>query len=514
MTGLIRLAARVMIVLVLALTVVASGGPLAPLARAAEEQVLRIRLLGDITTLDPPLIYAPHENYLAWNVYNALVRYKPGTSELEPDLAKSWDVSKDGKLLTFHLRKDVVWHKGFGKFTAADVKYTFSRVIDPATRSRYRGLFTNIDKIETPDDYTVKISLKSPDPTFLTNGLPFRPGWIVNRNAVEKYGKEYGVNPVGTGPFMFESWTPGTRGVLVANDQYFEGAPKLRRVEFIPILKEEVVELALKRGEIDVAPIRSPEVYDRLKKDPSIKMSEGLMSGVWTLWLDTKQGVFANRDARRAVAHGLDREGIANVLLRGLAQPAHNIINPVFRGYTDAIPTYPYDVKKARELVKAAGVEGKRVRLLVSTLVPWPQVMPILQRSLEQIGFKVDSMLTEYGAWYAEVGKRNYDIAAMGIVRPPDPLGTFAEAFASKNSGFTGNFSYYDRVDGLIDAAFNAETDARRLELYKNIQRQIADDSPVVPVFYMKVVFASRSVVKNPPLGILNEVYVYRVYKE
>jgi peptide/nickel transport system substrate-binding protein len=479
-------------------------------ASQAADQVLRVRLLGDIEGLDPADIRSPHENYLAFNIYNALIRFKPGTAELEPDLAERWDVSKDGRTYTFLLRKTVTWQKGFGKFTSADVKYTFTRIMDGSAPSRYRGLFHNVDRIETPDDYTVRIVLKSPDPTFATNALAFRPGWIVNRKAVEKYGKEYGLNPVGTGPFILESYQRGTRAVLVANPQYFQGAPKVKRIEFIPILKDEVAELALKRGELDIATIRSPEVYQRLKKDNSVNVGEKLLSGVWNLWLDTKQGPFTNRDLRRAVAYGLDREGIASAVLQNIAQPAYNTINPLFEGYTDDIQKYPYDLKKAQDLVKAAGGQGMTVKLLISTLAPWPQVMPVIQNSLEQIGFKVEANLTEYGAFYSEVKKRNYNICGMGLVRPPDALASFAESFASKNSGFAGNFSYYDGIDRLLEAAYAAETPQQRLELDKEMEKKVAEDSPVVPVFYLKSIVASRKNVVNVPIGIINDMWLYR----
>jgi peptide/nickel transport system substrate-binding protein/oligopeptide transport system substrate-binding protein len=148
----------------------------------------------------------------------------------------------------------------------------------------------------------------------------------------------------------------------------------------------------------------------------------------------------------------------------------------------------------------------------VSTLAPWPQILPVLQNSLEQAGFKVESNLTEYGAWFSEVRKRNYHIAAMGIVRPPDALASFTEGFHSRNAGFAGNFSHYDGIDGLIDAAYAAETPAKRVEVYKEMQKKVAEDSPVVPLFYLKVVVASRKNVVNVPIGIINDMWMYRTH--
>ncbi len=171
----------------------------------------RTLVIGDnstLNTLDPAFMGVAQDIMNARNIYQGLVRYKRNTDELQGDLAKSWTVSKDGLVYTFKLREDVTWHKGFGKFTARDVKFTFDRVLDPKTGASTRSEIVNdIQGIRVVDDYTIEIRLKSPTPGFLHKLPGPRATAILSQKAVEKFGKDYGRNPIGTGPFVFESWT-------------------------------------------------------------------------------------------------------------------------------------------------------------------------------------------------------------------------------------------------------------------------------------------------------------------
>ncbi|MBC7078611.1 MAG: ABC transporter substrate-binding protein [Synergistales bacterium] len=194
--------------------------------QAKQEVVVVARLLADIENVDPAYITAVSDQYIATNVYSGLVRYKPGTGEIEPDLAEDWDISPDGLVYTFHLRRGVKWHKGMGELTSEDVKYSFERILDPATKSLNKLYLEQVADIKTPDKYTVQIKLKEPYAPFLA-GLAYRAGWIVNKKGVEAGGKEYGRQPVGTGPFVFSSYQPGVEVVLAANPDYFGGKPKV-----------------------------------------------------------------------------------------------------------------------------------------------------------------------------------------------------------------------------------------------------------------------------------------------
>jgi len=182
--------------------------------------------------MDPALITNSNDYTIAANIYSGLLKFNPKTLEPEPDLAKSWNISPDGLTYTFYLRDNVQWHKGYGRLTARDVKYSFDRIMDPKTKSRYRTDFQNVKDIEVVNDHTVKIHFKTPDMSFVRKVLCYRPGYIVNQKAIETLKENYKSGPIGTGPFIFDRWEPGSKTILVANKDYFLGPPKVKKQLF------------------------------------------------------------------------------------------------------------------------------------------------------------------------------------------------------------------------------------------------------------------------------------------
>ena len=153
-------------------------------------QEITVRNEVDFSFMDPALITNSNDYAIAVNIYSGLLKYNLKTMEPEPDLASSWNVSPDGLTYTFQLRNNVQWHKGYGKFTAKDVKYSFDRIIDNRAKSRYRTDFSNVREVEVVDDYTVKIHMKAPDMSFIRKVLYYRPGYIVNQKAIESPGRQ------------------------------------------------------------------------------------------------------------------------------------------------------------------------------------------------------------------------------------------------------------------------------------------------------------------------------------
>ena len=196
---------------------------------------------------------------LAMNMYNGLVRYKPNGLEVEPDLAERYEVSKDGLTYTFWLRKGVKFHKGFGDFTARDVKFSFERVADPRVRSPYAPLMKLIREIEIVNDYQVRLHLTEPYADFLPAVLAFRPGYIVSQKAVEQFGAQFGATAaIGTGPYMLDRFSPRQEIVFATHPEYFgtfrAGARRagsrshIDRVIFKIIPEETVIALATEQG--------------------------------------------------------------------------------------------------------------------------------------------------------------------------------------------------------------------------------------------------------------------------
>jgi peptide/nickel transport system substrate-binding protein len=199
----------------------------------AADDMLRVRIGSDIGVLDPARIFGIENQTVAGHIYNGLVKYDQATNKIVPDLATEWNISKDGKTYTFKLHSGVKWHKGYGELTADDVKFSLERVLDPNTKSRYAGQLAGIAGVEAADKLTVKVKLDNPNAGLLNKLTAFNQGWIVSRKAVTEIGdKKYQMQPIGTGPFIFEKWTPGNQVVVVANKDYFGGAPKNLRRHF------------------------------------------------------------------------------------------------------------------------------------------------------------------------------------------------------------------------------------------------------------------------------------------
>src|SRR5262249_12702674 len=253
MTWNARLAGRILLAATLAVVGVAP-----PSADAQKKDTLAVVGGTHQATMDPHFAITTQDLLFTRNIYNALVKFKPNSIEFEPDLATSWTVSRDGLEYTFKLRRDVEWQKGYGHFTAADVKGSFERLLDPATKSPFAGSMRMLKEVQVVDDYTVKLVLKEPYAGFLYLLTPYRAGPIVNARAAREKGAGFAWDPVGTGPYVFESRIPNREGVIRANEKYFGGAPPIKKVIFKTVVDPNAQVLGLENGEYD-------PVYSRLR---------------------------------------------------------------------------------------------------------------------------------------------------------------------------------------------------------------------------------------------------------
>ena len=190
----------------------------------AQESELRWNA-SDWESMDPAYITLQQESAIAMNIYNGLVNWEYGSTEIVPDLAQSWDISEDGTVYTFHLRQGVMWQKDYGELTAQDVKFTFDRILNPATSAPLASTYSIINSVDIIDDYTVQFTLNEPYAPFLLLLVPYKAGGIVNQQALKEFGDDYGLNPIGTGPFQWVEGDPRGEIVLEAFDNYYAGRP-------------------------------------------------------------------------------------------------------------------------------------------------------------------------------------------------------------------------------------------------------------------------------------------------
>ncbi|MBV9170736.1 MAG: ABC transporter substrate-binding protein, partial [Chloroflexi bacterium] len=332
----------------------ATAAPAASTARpAAGKDTLTIVFQPNQGSLDPHFAATDQEMLIIRNVYNGLLKYKPDTTELTGDLATSWEASQDGLTYTFHLRQDVEWQKGFGHFTANDVKASFDRVKDPATKSPFGPSMSTLKEVQVVDDYTVKMILNEPYAAFPHLLTDYRAGPIVNMKAVQQYGKDYDWNPVGTGPYQFESGTPKQEATIVANPNYFgDNKAKINRIvtRTVPDINAEYV--GLENGQYDMVLLAQtdPTVLQRLTSEGFVRtaFSRNLPE---VLLMNVTVKPFDDLKVRQAIAYAIDRQQLIDLAFPGYAKPWYSPVPEGFAYVSADVPHVDQDLAKSKQLL-------------------------------------------------------------------------------------------------------------------------------------------------------------------
>jgi peptide/nickel transport system substrate-binding protein len=431
-------------------------------------------------TMDPHFAITTQDLLFTRNIYNALVKFKPNSIEFAPDLATSWTVSRDGLEYTFKLRRDVEWHKGYGKLTAGDVKASFERLLDPATKSPFAGSMRMLKEAVVVDDYTVKLVLKEPYAGFLYLLTPYRAGPIVNARAVREKGANYAWDPVGTGPYVFESRVPNREAVIRANDKYWGGAPAIKTVVYRTVTDTNAEVIGLENGEYDLiySQIREQAVADRLKR-AGFKEALVHRNLPQVVMMNVTVKPFDSVKVRQAIAHSIDRKQLIELAYNGIGEPWYS---PIPKGYpyvTENVPRYGYDVQKARQLLAEAGYPNG----LEVTMVNYDENKlggEVIAEQLKPAGIAVKLEVLDQPTWLGRMfrGQGVY-FAIHCCVRQPDPDIWLTDAFTPAGGAIA--VSKYNLEADLIPA--RRELDPRKREqMYQEIQQKLMRDIPMIPL--------------------------------
>src|SRR5690625_4838764 len=289
-----------------------------PTASAAQTpaDVLVVGQIAEPQSLDPHAVTAVNDFRILVNLYDGLVRYADGTLEVEPSLAKAWEVSDDGLTYSFKLREGVAFHDGT-PFNAEAVKFNFDRMLDEEHPYHDTGpfplafFFAAIDSVEAVDDLTVRFTLSEPFAPFLSN-LAYPTGLMVSPKAVEERGEDFGRHPVGTGAFRFEKWASNQRVIASRNEDYWGGAPDLEAVVFRPITDANTRVAEMLSGGLDVMVEVPPDAMNDFRNTPDFKAYEQAGPHVWFLILNMREGPFSHRAARQAVNYAIDKRALVD----------------------------------------------------------------------------------------------------------------------------------------------------------------------------------------------------------
>jgi peptide/nickel transport system substrate-binding protein len=480
-------------------TGIALGGAFGMPVMAQGARTLRVRFGSDISQLDPARIFQNENQSIASHIYSGLVQYDQATNAIVPDIATGYEVSADGTAWTFRLRPNVTWHKGYGAFTSDDVKFSFERVLDPATGSLYRGQLASIKEVQAPDPMTVRIVLNEANSGFLHKLCAFNQGWLVSRRAVTEIGERYSMNPIGTGPFVFERWTPGNEVRLSANPDYFGGPSTLSEVVFRIVRDETAAAIALENRELDIFyALQAPEVIERLRRVQGVTVLDRPANNTVNLVLNTTVGPLRDVRVRRAIAHAMNRRALIDGFFRGTKFEATSVLTPTFQEFTEeGVPRYAFDPDRARALLREAGVSNFRFEITTVGLNPFDRFPVALANDLQQVGIQATVRVLERGAYVQARSSGNVQSCITAVVGPPDPDSPLVTLYHTRSHPPGLNTSRYDRADDLLAEAARAPDLAGRRAVYARLLRQTMEDLPVIPLYADRLFIAHGPAVQG-----------------
>ncbi|MCA3560842.1 MAG: ABC transporter substrate-binding protein [Aestuariivirga sp.] len=495
---------------VAALTLMAAA-PLAMADAPKQGGQAIITFNNDLTTLDPQVGYDWQNWSVIKSIFDGLMDYKPGTTELEPDLAESYTVSDDGLTYTFTLRDGVKFHNG-RPMTSSDVKYSFERAVNPATQSPGGGYFgmiagyddvaggkaTTLSGIETPDDKTVIFKLTRPDATFL-HLMAINFGYVVPKEEVEKAGADWGKNPVGTGAFKFVEWVPGQSIKLERNKDYYKpNTPYLDAITFEFGQDPTVAVLRLKKGEIDIVGDGIPPAqFAELTADPANKdlivVGDQLQTGYVTM--NVTQPPFDNIKVRQAVNMAINKDRIVR-LINNRAAPANQPLPPAMPGYNPDNKGFAYDPEGAKKLLAEAGVGEINTELYVMNVDPNPRIAQAIQQDLAAVGIKAEIRSLAQAEVIAAGGSGKAPMVWSGgmawIADFPDPANFYYGILGCAGAVEGGwNWSRYcnkalDERAAKADSMVKDDQKDARISEWKAIFDDVTKEAAWAPVFNEK----------------------------
>jgi peptide/nickel transport system substrate-binding protein len=485
-----------------------------------EPKVLRIgQNSADLSSLDPHFATSTEARALVDMIFNGLVRYKPGdgTFELmEADLAEELPQSEmvDGQQVwTVNLRQGVMCHPSGNmqsyELTSADVVYSLEKAANPE-RSAYAGEYTGM-AFEAVDDYTVRIMLETPlSPVlFYPKIANYSGGFIVCQQAVEALGDDkFKTHPVGTGPFMFESYSPQESVVLTANPNYFRGAPQIDGVEYRYMADISSREAGLLSGELDVIN-GIPDIawVEKMQQEEGFQVDVFGVGEVVTVHFNTAASPLDDPEVRKALAYAMDRDEFLALFGEPVAE---NVYSPVPAKFLAGGLTqeeaeeldlaYDVDRDRARQMLADAGYpDGFDLEVVTSEMTGYRRVYENMQAQLAEVGVNMTVNVVDHSTMHDQI-RQDVNPIIVYIAWRPNADVFLTRFFHSDSIVVTGakpdtNFAHYDQIDDLIAQARTATDPEEQVELWKEAQIRILEDMVAYPLHYQQQVYARSDAV-------------------
>jgi len=489
--------------------------------------------IGEPSILIPMLAGDSASHEVAGMIFNGLVKYDTDLSVIG-DLAESWDVSADGLVITFHLRKGVRWADGV-EFTADDVMFGYKTIIDKSTPTAYSEDFLQVKKAEVLDKHTFRVTYDKPFAPALTTwgGLVVLPKHLLEGKDIAK--TDFGREPVGLGQYKLSKWVPGQELVLDSNHDYFEGRPYIDRFIYRIIPDRATMFLELQTGGVDMMDLTPIQYTKQTERDyfrNEFQKFRFPQFAYTYMGFNLKHPFFRDKRVRQAIAYAIDKSEIVDVVLFGLGSPATGPYVPNTWPYNQNVPEYKYNPEKARQLLKEAGWQpnsngimekdgrpfeftirtnmGNTLRMNTATIIQW---------RLAKIGIKVKIEAIEWSTFVNQfIDKRRFEAVILGwsIGLDPDQYDIW---FSGKTKEKEFNFVSYvnPEVDALLEKGRRTYDISERKKAYFRIQEILADELPYIFLYVpdaTPIVHGRFKGIKPSPIGITYNFPKWHVPKQ
>ncbi|MCB9187934.1 MAG: ABC transporter substrate-binding protein [Flavobacteriales bacterium] len=510
----------------------------------------------NIKTLDPARVVRFEDFIAVGNIFNGLVTLDQNM-KVQPDLAEYWTVSKDGLEYTFYLRKGVLFqdsphfNDGSRVLNAYDVIYSYSRIMDPEFGSPGKYVFSNVDRskksnykgIAAIDDFTVKIFLKQPQPSFLYQlSLPY--GYIVPHEVVEAEGEMFGLHPIGTGPFKLIKWKYDVKMVLGRNEHYFEVDDQGNQLPYLDAVSVSFI--ADKHSELVQFKNNNFEMISGLnedEKDNVLDLNGDLVSGlqndhylIKTPWLYTEylgilvdeeielddNKILMNQKVRQAIGYAIDRKGIIKYIRNNVGIPATKGFIPMGMPDFDkyAIDGFNYDLDKAKKLLLESGYANasNKPKITLRATVDYKGMCEYLQKQLDELGLDVTIDIIEGSYMNTTIAQFETNFYRKSWIADfPDAINYF-QLFYSKNFYPDNGLNYTHFSDASYDAIYEKAIVEDSVELrynyYKQMNQILHEQAPVIPIYYGETLRFYNKSVSGVESNALNMLDLTRVKVE
>ena len=436
---------------------------------------IRHAVTEDFTSLDPAKIASQTDRLIAINVYSRLIRAVPGSAEVEPDLAESWEVSEDGLTYTFKLRRGVTWQGGYGTFTSDDVRFTVEYHQLDSVASRVGLVFENIASVETPDENTVIFHLSQPTPALMAS-LAWHAGFIISRSAVDAMGPGFAQHPIGTGPFAFSSHSRGEEIRLDRYDRYFGAAPLVETIRIRVVPDESLAIQALIAGQIDAVPVGTIAGWRTVRGRSDVNLTDGATNWNAGIWINQCQPPLSDIRVRQALAHAIDYDAFYR-RIDDYVTPNTSFLAFQLFGHI-SVPRYEYDIERARQLLDESGVDPSSLTIRFLTQDRFfEDVTLIIADYWRRLGLQVEVQREDRALVTERWTRGDYDAFINGLGRV-DAL----ELQAFFSSRYPQNPVCYSGADDLWEEQATKVDVDQRAALLGQIQVLVSRDVQMIPL--------------------------------